>query len=99
MKGKTTKKSSKMPNEDEVTDLPPHIVKSYSIVSLYIDVMHVNCIAFLKGTSKHIGIIQCVCIRSKNREKFLAAILLMIREYSARGVYELGTTGADKAFD
>ena len=62
LKRKTTKKGSKMQNEDEVTDLPAHIIKNYSSVSLYIDVMHVNRITFLIGTSKHIGLIQCVCI-------------------------------------
>ena len=40
--------------------------------------MHVNSIMFLVGVSKHIGLIQCVCIRKNNREKFLLAILLLI---------------------
>ena len=42
MKGKTTKKPSKMPSPDEVRDVPQHIVKNYSKVNLSIDVMHVN---------------------------------------------------------
>ena len=81
MKGKTTKKPGKMPNPNEVGDVPQHIAKNYSKVSLYIDVMHVNGIMFLVGVSRHISLVQCVCIRKKNREKFLHAILLMIREY------------------
>ena len=40
-----------------------------------------------------------MCIRSKNREKFLAAILSMIQEYRVRGVFQVATIGADKAFD
>lgn len=98
LKGKTTNESSKMPNEDGVDNVPPHIIENYSIVSLYIYVMHVDRITFLIGTSKHIGLIQCVYIRCKNREKFLAAILSMIREYRARGMFEVVTIGAIKAF-
>ena len=88
-----------MPNPDEVRDLPQHIVKNYSKVSLYIDGMHVNGIMFLVGVSKHIGLLQCVCIRQKNREKFLHDILLMLREYRARGIFDVVSIGADKAFD
>ena len=99
MKGKPTKKPSKMPNPDEVRDVPQHIVKNYSKVSLYIDVMHVNGIMYLVGVSKHIGLVQCVCIRKKNCEKFLHAILLMIRKYRARGVFDVVSIGADKALD
>ena len=61
--------------------------------------MHVNGIIFLLGISKHIGLIQCVCIRKKNQEKFLAAILTMIREYRSRGVFEVITIGGDNAFE
>ena len=43
--------------------------------------------------------IQCVCIRKKNREKFLHVILLMLREYQAHGIFNVVRIGADKAFD
>ena len=66
MEGKSIKRPSKMPNPDKLRDIPQHIVKNYSKVRLYIDVMHVNGIIFLPGISKHIGLIQCVCIRKKN---------------------------------
>ena len=99
MKGKTTKKPSKVPNPDEVRDVPQYIVKNYSRVSLCIDVMHVNGIIFLVVVSKHIGLVQCVCIRKKNREKFLHAILLVIREYHSRGIFDVVSVGADKAVD
>ena len=49
-----------MTNSDNVRDIPSHIVKKYSKISLYIDVMHVNGIMFLVGASKYIGFIQCV---------------------------------------
>ena len=67
--------------------------------SLYIDVMHVNDIMFLVSVSKHIGLVQCICIRKKDREKFLHAILLMICVYCARGIFEVVSIGTDKAFD
>jgi hypothetical protein len=47
MKGKTVKRKSKMPREDDVSDIPPSIIKEYSNVPLSINVMHVNGIKFL----------------------------------------------------
>ena len=61
--------------------------------------MHVNGIIFLVGASRHIGLIQCVCIRKKHREKFMEAILLVIREYQSQGIFDVISIGADKAFD
>ena len=75
LKGKTSKKPSKMSIADEVRDIPSHIVKNYSKVNIYIDVMSMNGIMFLVGAYIHIGLIKCVCIRKKHREKFLEAIL------------------------
>ena len=99
MKGKKTNKKSKMPNPDEVWDVPQHIVKNYWTVSLYIDVIHVIVIMFLVGYCRHIGLVQCVCIRKKNREKFLHVIFLMIRKYCSRGIFDVVSIGAGKAFD
>ena len=99
MKGKTPKKARMIPNPDEIQDVLQHIVKNYSKVSLYIDVMHVNDIMFFVDVYRHIGLVQYRCIRKKNREKFLNAILLMIREYQSRGIFDVVSIGADKAFD
>ena len=90
---------SKMPSTNEVRDIPPHLVKNYLKVNLYIDGMHVNGIIFLMGVSRHIGLIQYVCIRKNDCEKFLEATLLMIRMYQSRGVFEVINIGTDKAFD
>ena len=60
--------------------------------------MHVNGIMILVGISKHIGLIQCVCIRKTNCKKLLEAILVMIRKYRAKGVFDVISIGADKAF-
>jgi hypothetical protein len=57
MKGKTVKRNSRMPREDEITDLSPSIMKEYSEVHLSIDTMHVNGIKFLISYSKHIGLL------------------------------------------
>ena len=62
LKGKTTKRKSKMPNSEDIEDLSSYIIEEYSDVSLYIDVMHVNGIMFLVSASKYIGLIQSVCI-------------------------------------
>jgi hypothetical protein len=74
MKGKTVKSKSKMPREDEVTDIPPSIIKEYSEVHLSIDVMHINGIKFLISCSKHIGLLQTYCVRKNNREAILNCI-------------------------
>jgi hypothetical protein len=47
MKGKTVKRKSKMPREDDISDIPSDIIKEYSKVHLSIDVMHINGIEFL----------------------------------------------------
>jgi hypothetical protein len=57
MKGKTVKGKSKMPREDDVSDIPPNIIKEYSNLHLSIDIMHVNGIKFLISHSKHIGLL------------------------------------------
>ena len=40
-----------------------------------------------------------MCIRKKNQEKFLEAILVVIREYRSRSVFNVVTIGANKAFN
>ena len=54
---------------------------------------------FLVGVNRHIGFVQCMCIKKKNQEKFLHAILLMIHKYQARGIFNVISISADKAFD
>jgi hypothetical protein len=68
MKGKTVKSKSKMSREDDVSDIPPNIIKEYSDVHLSIDIMYVNGIKFLISFSKHIGLLQTYCVRHNNRE-------------------------------
>ena len=98
LKGKTTKKKSKLPKEDEMLDLPDYICKDYWQIHLGIDVIHVNGIMFLVGISKHIGLIQTICIRKKNKDKYLEAILKMLQTYRLRGVFQVNSLTADGAF-
>jgi hypothetical protein len=99
MKGKTVKRKSKMPKEDEITDLPSTIIKEYSKVHLSIDVMHVNGIKFLISYSKHLGLLQTYCVRKNNRETILKCILKMIQTYKSRSVFTVVTIEADGAFE
>lgn len=89
-------KQSKMPNLDDIRAIPSHIINIFLKVSLYINVIHVNIITILVGTSKYIRPIHSVCIRKKAYEKFLKAILIMIRKYRARDVFDHIIFGADK---
>jgi hypothetical protein len=99
MKGKTVKRKSKMPREDDISSIPPNIIKEYSNVHLSIDVMHVNGIRFLISHSKHIGLLQTYCVRKSNREAILDSILKMIQAYRSRGVFTVVTIEADGAFN
>jgi hypothetical protein len=99
MKGKTAKKKSKMPREDDISDIPPDIIKEYAKVHLSIDVMHVNGIKFLISHSKHIGLLQTYCVRKNNREAILECILKMLQTYKSRSVFTVVTIGADGAFE
>jgi hypothetical protein len=75
MKGKTVKNKSKMPREDDISDIPYNIIKEYSKIHLSIDVMHVNGIKFLISHSKHIGLLQTYCVRKNNREEYSSVYL------------------------
>jgi hypothetical protein len=99
MKGKTVKRKSKIAREDDVSDIPPSIIKEYYNVHLSIDVMHVNGIKFLISHSKHIGLLQTYCVRKNNREAILECILKMIQTCKSRSVFTVVTIEADGAFE
>jgi hypothetical protein len=99
MKGKTVKSKSKMPREDDISDLPYSIVKEYSDVHLSIDLMHVNGIKFLISYSKHIGLLQTYCVRKNNRDAILSCILKMMKTYRGRNVFKVVTIEAVGAFE
>jgi hypothetical protein len=100
MKGKAVKRKRKMPREDNISDIPPNIIKEYSKVNLSIDVMHVNGIKFLISHSKHIGLLQTYCVvRKNNWETILECILKMVQSYKSKGVFDVVTIEADGAFE
>jgi hypothetical protein len=99
MKGKTVKSKSKMPREDDISDIPDNIIKEYSKIHLSIDVMHVNGIKFLISYSKHIGLLQTYCVRKNNREAILGCIMKMMQTYKSRSVFTVVTIEADGAFE
>jgi hypothetical protein len=99
MKGETVRRKSKMPREDDISNIPPSIIKEYSKVHLSIDVIHVNGIKFLISYSKHIGLLQTYCVRKNNREAILECILKMIQTYKSRSVFTVVTIEADGAFE
>ena len=98
MKGKTTSKKSKLPKEDEMRDLPDSICEDYSQIHLGVDVFHVNGIMFMIGISRHIGLIQCICIRKKTQTNYLDAFGQMLRTYKLRGIFQVCSLTADGAF-
>ena len=46
-----------MPREDQILGVPPSILKHYGEVTVGIDVMHINGVAFLINIAKHIKFI------------------------------------------
>jgi hypothetical protein len=98
-KGKTVKRKRKMPREDNISDIPPNIIKEYSDVHLSIDTMHVNGIKFLISYSKHIGLLQTYCVRKNYRKAILDCILKMTQIYKSRSVFNVVSIEADGAFE
>lgn len=81
LKGKTVKWKSKLPREDECLSIPPTVVERFKEgITLSINVMHVNRVAFLVSKSYNLNYYQCIPIRKKNRKKFLDALLEMCNE-------------------
>jgi hypothetical protein len=98
MKGKTVKRKSKMPQEDDISDIPANIIKEYYNVHLSIDIMHVNGIKFLISYSKHIGMLQRYCVQKNNQDAILDCILKMMQTCKSRGIFTVVSIEADGAF-
>ena len=55
IKGETIQRTNKMPRDSGlITNLPPSIPERYSMVTLGLDVMHMNNYPFILSVSKHI---------------------------------------------
>ena len=56
LKGKIVRRKSKLPHEDESISIPPTIVERFKEgITLSIDVMHVNKVAFLVLKAYHLN--------------------------------------------
>jgi hypothetical protein len=97
VQGKTVQRTNNMPREDQILGVPPSILEHYGTVTVGIDVMHVNGLAFLINVAKHIKFIQCICIRNKSDDMFIAAITKMDNIYRLQG-FKITTMYADRAF-
>jgi hypothetical protein len=98
IQGKTVQRTNNMPREDQIIGVSPSIIEHYSEVTVGIDVIHVNGVAFLINISKHIKFIQCICIRNKSDNMFVVAIRKMDNVYKLRG-FKIKTLYADRAFE
>ena len=98
VQGKSVQRTNNMPREDQILGVPPSILKHYGEVTVGIDVMHINGVAFLINISKHIKFIQCICIRNKSDVMYVAAVKKMDNIYKLRG-FKITTMYADRAFE
>jgi len=62
MKGKTVRKTEKHVREDATMDVPRNIMDRYSNVSLSVNIMFVNGVAFFVVISRHINHIAVIPI-------------------------------------
>ena len=85
LKGKVVKHKSKLPREDEVLPLPKYIMNKLENITLAIDVMHVNGVAFLVSKSIHIRYYQAIPLSMKDKDNIWDALKFMMSEYSQRG--------------
>ena len=80
-----------------ITNLPPSVLERYDMVTLGIDVMHINKRHFILSVSKHIKYFQCIGTRNKSVKTFMSTIKKMKAEYMVRG-FVLKMIYADRAF-
>ena len=67
------------------------------MVTLGLDVMHINSRPFILSVSKHIKYFQCIGTRNKSPKSFLNAFEKMKAEYLVRG-FAIKIIYADRAF-
>ena len=80
-----------------ITNFPPSVLERYGMVTLGLDVMHINNRPFILSVSKYIKYLQCIGTRNKSVKTFLSTIGKMKAEYMVRG-FVLKTIYADRVF-
>ena len=82
--GKTVQQKKKMPSEERMTDVSPEVLEYYQNVTISVDVMHVNGIAFLVGISHHLNFIQCSGVSSQKDKHLCKRIQQFDQMYQMR---------------
>ena len=86
-----------MKRSDIVTDIPKEILDNYEDVHLDIDIMFVNKRAYFTSISRHIGLIHCVPIASRENKRVTDAMQRIIDQYRSRG-FKVTTVDGDNEF-
>ena len=97
LKGKTVSKPVPALNY-QVVDLPPEIRMRYKDVTLAIDIMFVNKLAFLVTISHNIKFGTVEYIPTRTQDQILAAILRVVKLYGTRE-YKVNVIHADLEFE
>ena len=84
LKAKIVQKKSKMIRDEEI-ELPEQLTEKFKFITLYIDIVHVNGIAFLVRKNAHIGHHIATPIIHKDAEHFVKAIDEMQTKHATRG--------------
>ena len=71
--------------EDEELELAEEVMEKFKLITLYVDVMHVNGITFLVSKSAHIGHHIAVPIIHEDTDHFIKVIDEMQTEDATRG--------------
>ena len=97
IKGKSIRQQNKMKRSDIITDLPQEILDAYEKVHLDINIMFVNKCAYFTAISKHIGLIYCVPIASRENKQVADAMQRIIDQYRSRR-FKVTTVNGDNEF-
>ena len=80
-------KTNKIPRDSGlITHIPSNILERYGMVTLGLDVMHINKRSFVLLVSKHIKYFQCMGTRIKTVKTFMSIIGKMKANISCEGL-------------
>lgn len=97
IEGKYTQRKLHPFEEEFCGEVPKHLIKEYSEVTLFIDIMYVNGLAFMVLTTEHLGFIQCLCIRTAHEEQIVGTLKNFASTYKLRG-FKARTVHSDRQF-
>ena len=86
IEGQTVQQTNKIPRDSGlITHIPTSILERYGMVTLGIDVMHINKRPFILSVSKHIKYFQCMGTRNKTVKTFINTIGKIKADYQLQG--------------